>query len=94
NQSNNYFHPFTPSKQFTILPTSQSYLKQNHNQFSIQLHPPIPFPTPHHPTTTISLKPIQTFLKPTHSLIHLPTPSAILTIPTHLLRVQTINPLD
>lgn len=39
NEWKNYFHPFRASKQFTIVPSWESYVKENDNELCIELDP-------------------------------------------------------
>ena len=43
NEWKNYFHPFRASKQFTIVPSWESYVKENDNELCIELDPGMAF---------------------------------------------------
>jgi len=60
----------------------------------IELDPGMAFGTGDHPTTSMCLKAIETFVKPTDSVIDVGTGSGILSIASHLLGVQRIKALD
>ncbi|NYN97143.1 50S ribosomal protein L11 methyltransferase, partial [Salmonella enterica subsp. enterica serovar Typhimurium] len=45
NEWKNYFHPFRASKQFTIVPSWESYVKENDNELCIELDPGMAFGT-------------------------------------------------
>ncbi|MBL7573319.1 50S ribosomal protein L11 methyltransferase [Staphylococcus saccharolyticus] len=94
NEWKNYFHSFRASKQFTIVPSWESYEKTNEDELCIELDPGMAFGTGDHPTTSMCLKAIETYVKSSHSVIDVGTGSGILSIASHLLGVQRIKALD
>ncbi|KRG10301.1 50S ribosomal protein L11 methyltransferase [Staphylococcus sp. NAM3COL9] len=94
NEWKNYFHPFRASKQFTIVPSWETYQKEDDSELCIELDPGMAFGTGDHPTTSMCLKAIETYVKPSDSVIDVGTGSGILSIASHLLGVKRIKALD
>ncbi|MDN6629733.1 MAG: 50S ribosomal protein L11 methyltransferase, partial [Staphylococcus equorum] len=94
NEWKNYFHPFRASKQFTIVPSWETYQKEDDSELCIELDPGMAFGTGDHPTTSMCLKAIETYVKPSDSVIDVGTGSGILSIAAHLLGVKRIKALD
>lgn len=94
NEWKNYFHPFRASKQFTIVPSWETYQKEDDSELCIELDPGMAFGTGDHPTTSMCLKAIETYVKPNDSVIDVGTGSGILSIAAHLLGVKRIKALD
>ena len=94
NEWKNYFHPFRASEKFTIVPSWESYQKEDANELCIELDPGMAFGTGDHPTTSMCLKAIETYVKPDDSVIDVGTGSGILSIASHLLNVQHIKAID
>ncbi|MDN5695210.1 MAG: 50S ribosomal protein L11 methyltransferase, partial [Staphylococcus equorum] len=94
NEWKNYFHPFRASKQFTIVPSWETYQKEDDSELCIELDPGMAFGTGDHPTTSMCLKAIETYVEPSDSVIDVGTGSGILSIAAHLLGVKRIKALD
>src|SRR5699024_8401002 len=94
NEWKNYFHPFRASEKFTIVPSGETYQKEDANEMCIELDPGMAFGTGDHPTTSMCLKAIEKFVKPEDSVIDVGTGSGILSIASHLLGVKRIKALD
>ncbi|MBO1205085.1 MULTISPECIES: 50S ribosomal protein L11 methyltransferase [Staphylococcus] len=94
NEWKNYFHPFRASEKFTIVPSWETYQKEDANEMCIELDPGMAFGTGDHPTTSMCLKAIEKFVKPEDSVIDVGTGSGILSIASHLLGVKRIKALD
>ncbi|MFL0500304.1 50S ribosomal protein L11 methyltransferase [Staphylococcus arlettae] len=94
NEWKNYFHPFRASKRFTIVPSWEEYNQEDDSELCIELDPGMAFGTGDHPTTNMCLKAIETYVKPTDSVIDVGTGSGILSIASHLLGVQRIKAID
>lgn len=94
NEWKNYFHPFRASEQFTIVPSWETYQKEDQSELCIELDPGMAFGTGDHPTTSMCLKAIETYVKPSDSVIDVGTGSGILSIAAHLLGVKRIKALD
>ncbi|MEP9852072.1 50S ribosomal protein L11 methyltransferase [Staphylococcus aureus] len=94
NEWKNYFHPFRASEHFTIVPSWETYDKEEDSELCIELDPGMAFGTGDHPTTSMCLKAIETYVKPNDSVIDVGTGSGILSIAAHLLGVQRIKALD
>ena len=60
----------------------------------IELDPGMAFGTGDHPTTSMCLKAIETYVDPDNSVIDVGTGSGILSIASHLLGVKRIKALD
>ena len=60
----------------------------------IELDPGMAFGTGDHPTTSMCLKAIETYVTPDSSVIDVGTGSGILSIASHLLGVKRIKALD
>lgn len=94
NEWKNYFHPFKASERFTIVPSWERYEKESNNELCIELDPGMAFGTGDHPTTSMCLKAIEKYVKPTDSVIDVGTGSGILSIASHLIGVKRIKALD
>lgn len=94
NEWKNYFHPFKASERFTIVPSWETYEKESNNELCIELDPGMAFGTGDHPTTSMCLKAIEKYVKPTDSVIDVGTGSGILSIASHLIGVKRIKALD
>ncbi|HID4859223.1 TPA: 50S ribosomal protein L11 methyltransferase [Staphylococcus aureus] len=94
NEWKNYFHPFRASKKFTIVPSWETYAKEADEELCIELDPGMAFGTGDHPTTSMCLKAIETYVLPQHSVIDVGTGSGILSIASHLIGVKRIKALD
>ena len=94
NEWKNYFHPFKASERFTIVPSWETYEKESNNELCIELDPGMAFGTGDHPTTSMCLKAIENYVKPTDSVIDVGTGSGILSIASHLIGVKRIKALD
>ncbi|MCE7786761.1 50S ribosomal protein L11 methyltransferase [Staphylococcus xylosus] len=94
NEWKNYFHPFRASEKFTIVPSWETYQKEVESELCIELDPGMAFGTGDHPTTSMCLKAIETYVKPSDSVIDVGTGSGILSIAAHLLGVKRIKALD
>lgn len=94
NEWKNYFHPFRASKRFTIVPSWESYTKEDESELCIELDPGMAFGTGDHPTTSMCLQAIEQLLKPEHHVIDVGTGSGILSIASHLMGVSRIKALD
>src|SRR5699024_2405993 len=94
NEWKNYFHPFRASEKFTIVPSWETYQKEDANEMCIELDPGMAFGTGDHPTTSMCLKAIEKFVKSEDSVIDVGTGSGILSIASHLLGVKRIKALD
>lgn len=94
NEWKNYFHPFRASERFTIVPSWEEYDKENNEELCIELDPGMAFGTGDHPTTSMCLKMIETYVKPEHTVIDVGTGSGILSIACSLLGVKRIKALD
>ncbi|BCU52443.1 50S ribosomal protein L11 methyltransferase [Staphylococcus auricularis] len=94
NEWKNYFHPFRASERFTIVPSWESYQKENEDELCIELDPGMAFGTGDHPTTSMCLKAIERYVKPSDAVIDVGTGSGILSIACHLLGVERIKALD
>ncbi|MDH9159943.1 50S ribosomal protein L11 methyltransferase [Staphylococcus succinus] len=94
NEWKNYFHPFRASKLFTIVPSWETYQREDDSELCIELDPGMAFGTGDHPTTSMCLKAIETYVKPSDSVIDVGTGSGILSIASHLLGVERIKALD
>ncbi|MFW3546012.1 50S ribosomal protein L11 methyltransferase [Staphylococcus caprae] len=94
NEWKNYFHPFKASERFTIVPSWEIYEKESNNELCIELDPGMAFGTGDHPTTSMCLKAIEKYVKPTDSVIDVGTGSGILSIASHLIGVKRIKALD
>ena len=90
----NYFHPFRASERFTIVPSWEDYSKESEDELCIELDPGMAFGTGDHPTTSMCLKAIETYVTPDSSVIDVGTGSGILSIASHLLGVKRIKALD
>ena len=94
NEWKNYFHPFKASNRFTIVPSWETYTKENSDELCIELDPGMAFGTGDHPTTSMCLKAIEEYVQPTDSIIDVGTGSGILSIASHLVGVKRIKALD
>ncbi|MCH4532368.1 50S ribosomal protein L11 methyltransferase [Staphylococcus haemolyticus] len=94
NEWKNYFHPFRASEKFTIVPSWEQYTKEDESEKCIELDPGMAFGTGDHPTTSMCLKAIETYVDPDNSVIDVGTGSGILSIASHLLGVKRIKALD
>ncbi len=94
NEWKNYFHPFKASERFTIVPSWETYERERNNELCIELDPGMAFGTGDHPTTSMCLKAIEKYVKPTDSVIDVGTGSGILSIASHLIGVKRIKALD
>lgn len=94
NEWKNYFHPFRASKKFTIVPSWETYAKEADEELCIELDPGMAFGTGDHPTTSMCLKAIETYVLPQHSVIDVGTGSGILSIASYLIGVKRIKALD
>ncbi|MFU0761976.1 50S ribosomal protein L11 methyltransferase [Staphylococcus pasteuri] len=94
NEWKNYFHPFRASNKFTIVPSWETYNKESDEELLIELDPGMAFGTGDHPTTSMCLKAIETYVTPQHSVIDVGTGSGILSIASHLIGVKRIKALD
>lgn len=94
NEWKNYFHPFRASKRFTIVPSWEDYSKESEDEMCIELDPGMAFGTGDHPTTSMCLKAIETYVTPDFSVIDVGTGSGILSIASHLIGVKRIKALD
>ena len=94
NEWKNYFHPFRASEKFTIVPSWETYSKESNEELCIELDPGMAFGTGDHPTTSMCLKAIEQYVKPTDTVIDVGTGSGILSIACHLLGVKRIKALD
>ncbi|EHJ06845.1 50S ribosomal protein L11 methyltransferase [Staphylococcus simiae] len=94
NEWKNYFHPFRASEKFTIVPSWETYSKESNEELCIELDPGMAFGTGDHPTTSMCLKAIEQYVKPTDAVIDVGTGSGILSIACHLLGVKRIKALD
>lgn len=94
NEWKNYFHPFRASEKFTIVPSWENYTKDSDSELCIELDPGMAFGTGDHPTTSMCLKAIETYVQPESSVIDVGTGSGILSIASHLLGVKRIKALD
>ncbi|PNZ66656.1 50S ribosomal protein L11 methyltransferase [Staphylococcus croceilyticus] len=94
NEWKNYFHPFRASERFTIVPSWEQYTKESNDELCIELDPGMAFGTGDHPTTSMCLKAIETYVSPSNSVIDVGTGSGILSIASHLIGVKRIKALD
>ena len=94
NEWKNYFHPFRASEKFTIVPSWETYQKEDEAEMCIELDPGMAFGTGDHPTTSMCLKAIEHFVKPDDSVIDVGTGSGILSIASYLLGVERIKAID
>ncbi|PNZ28792.1 ribosomal protein L11 methyltransferase [Staphylococcus petrasii] len=94
NEWKNYFHPFRASERFTIVPSWEQYTKESNEELCIELDPGMAFGTGDHPTTSMCLKAIETYVSPSNSVIDVGTGSGILSIASHLIGVKRIKALD
>ncbi|WP_436859875.1 50S ribosomal protein L11 methyltransferase [Staphylococcus caeli] len=94
NEWKNYFHPFRASEKFTIVPSWETYHQTDADEMCIELDPGMAFGTGDHPTTSMCLKAIETYVQPSHAVIDVGTGSGILSIAAHLLGVERIKALD
>ncbi|ANZ33248.1 50S ribosomal protein L11 methyltransferase [Staphylococcus carnosus] len=94
NEWKNYFHPFKASKNFTIVPSWETYQKESDSELCIELDPGMAFGTGDHPTTSMCLNAIEQYVKPSDSVIDVGTGSGILSIACHLLGVRHIKAVD
>ncbi|CAC5819229.1 Ribosomal protein L11 methyltransferase [Staphylococcus aureus] len=94
NEWKNYFHPFRASKKFTIVPSWETYAKEADEELCIELDPGMAFGTGDHPTTSMCLKAIETYVLPQLSVIDVGTGSGILSIASYLIGVKRIKALD
>lgn len=94
NEWKNYFHPFRASERFTIVPSWEQYNKESNDELCIELDPGMAFGTGDHPTTSMCLKAIETYVSPSNSVIDVGTGSGILSIASHLIGVKRIKALD
>lgn len=88
NEWKNYFHPFRASEKFTIVPSWEQYTKEDDSEMCIELDPGMAFGTGDHPTTSMCLKAIETYVDSDNSVIDVGTGSGILSIASHLLGVK------
>ncbi|MDU7696124.1 MAG: 50S ribosomal protein L11 methyltransferase, partial [Staphylococcus sp.] len=82
------------SERFTIVPSWEDYSKESEDELCIELDPGMAFGTGDHPTTSMCLKAIETYVTPDSSVIDVGTGSGILSIASHLLGVKRIKALD
>ncbi|GEP84023.1 ribosomal protein L11 methyltransferase [Staphylococcus piscifermentans] len=94
NEWKNYFHPFKASDHFTIVPSWESYQKEDDSELCIELDPGMAFGTGDHPTTSMCLNAIEQYVSPKDSVIDVGTGSGILSIACHLLGVKHIKAVD
>lgn len=94
NEWKNYFHPFKASKNFTIVPSWETYQKESDSELCIELDPGMAFGTGDHPTTSMCLNAIEQYVKSTDTVIDVGTGSGILSIACHLLGVKHIKAVD
>lgn len=94
NEWKNYFHPFKASKNFTIVPSWETYQKESDSELCIELDPGMAFGTGNHPTTSMCLNAIEQYVKSTDTVIDVGTGSGILSIACHLLGVKHIKAVD
>ncbi len=66
-------------------------LKKRMKKLQFQLDPGMAFGTGDHPTTSMCLKAIETYVLPQHSVIDVGTGSGILSIASHLIGVKRIK---
>ena len=82
------FSSFRASERFTIVPSWEDYSKESEDELCIELDPGMAFGTGDHPTTSMCLKAIETYVTPDSSVIDVGTGSGILSIASHLLGVK------
>ncbi|WP_199559774.1 50S ribosomal protein L11 methyltransferase, partial [Pectobacterium brasiliense] len=76
-----------------IVPSWEDYSKESEDELCIELDPGMAFGTGDHPTTSMCLKAIETYVTPDSSVIDVGTGSGILSIASHLLGVKRIKAL-
>lgn len=94
NEWKTIFILFRASERFTIVPSWEDYSKESEDELCIELDPGMAFGTGDHPTTSMCLKAIETYVTPDSSVIDVGTGSGILSIASHLLGVKRIKALD
>lgn len=94
NEWKNHFHAFKASERFVVVPSWESYEKQNDDEFIIKLDPGMAFGTGDHATTSMCLKLIEKYVQPNQSVIDVGTGSGILSIAAHQLGAAPIKALD
>ena len=76
------------------MPSWEQYTKEDDSEMCIELDPGMAFGTGDHPTTSMCLKAIETYVDSDNSVIDVGTGSGILSIASHLLGVKRIKALD
>ena len=85
--------PSIPSVEVHNSPSWETYAKEADEELCIELDR-YGFGTGDHPTTSMCLKAIETYVLPQHSVIDVGTGSGILSIASHLIGVKRIKALD
>lgn len=75
-----YFKPAKVSERITIKPTWEEYSSSNDEEIVIELDPGMAFGTGTHPTTVLSIKALEKFMKPNQTVIDVGSGSGILSI--------------
>lgn len=94
NEWKNHFHAFKASERFVVVPSWEAYDQQNDDEFIIKLDPGMAFGTGDHATTSMCLKLIEKYVKPSQSVIDVGTGSGILSIAAQRLGAGPIKALD
>lgn len=94
NEWKRYFKPLQVTDRFTIVPTWESYERDNEDELLILMDPGMAFGTGSHATTKLSLIALEKIVKPDDIIIDVGSGSGILSIATCLLGARHVFSYD
>lgn len=89
-----YYKPIQISDKITITPTWENYQPKTGDELIIELDPGMAFGTGSHPTTMLSIRALENYLKKDHVVLDVGSGSGVLSIASALLGAKEIHAFD
>ncbi|MFS0672859.1 50S ribosomal protein L11 methyltransferase [Ornithinibacillus sp. 179-J 7C1 HS] len=89
-----YYKPVQITEKITITPTWEEYTRKNNEEIVIELDPGMAFGTGTHPTTVLSIRALEKYIKGNETIIDVGCGSGVLSIASALLGAKDIYAYD
>lgn len=89
-----YYKPVQITEKITITPTWEEYTRKNNEEIVIELDPGMAFGTGTHPTTVLSIRALEKYIKGNETVIDVGCGSGVLSIASALLGAKDIYAYD